>query len=54
MLDVMKQLNKNIALPAERLQHAVPWIAGTVNIAVPGMTAVYYLRSIEPTVYCEQ
>ena len=65
MHDVMKHLNMSIILPAERLQHGVtiyilPFHGlmgqSTVNIAMClcHVSCILYLRSVEPTLYCEQ
>ena len=67
MHDVIKHLNLRIVLPAERLQHGVniyilPFHGlmrqSTVNTAMCLwhyiMSVVYYLQSVEPTVYGEQ
>ena len=65
MHDVMKHLNMSITLPAERLQHGVniyilPFHGlmgqSAVNLAMClcYASSILYLRSVEPTVYCEQ
>ena len=65
MHDAVNHLNMNIALPAERLQHGVDMYIlpyhgfdgqSTVNVVIYAyvMSAVYYLRNVKPTVYCEQ
>ena len=65
MHDVMKCLNKSIALPAERLQlgvniYILPFHGlmgqSTVNIGVClcHVSCILYLRSVEPSVYSEQ
>jgi len=63
MHEVMKHLTMNIALPAERLQHAVNVYFRSMDrweshlcllLCAYVVTVVYYLRSVEPTVHCEQ